>query len=165
MHRVGKRVGGTLYVHRGALNSISSAVCSAVHHAEHLVAQVATGQQWNVCKVARGGGVDAITLLWYPCFDDDPHPGLLYCYRVDMVQQAVRRMDYTQGIEPILHRKELLVLPMYPGRAMWVALTAAESAEGLYADTTRIGTRKQWNALLASKGLRHGGHALVRVAP
>ena len=63
---------------------------------------------------------------------------------------------------PILHRKETLVLPEYPGRDKFERLTRQEERAGLYESTERIGNYLEWNRLLESKGLGVRGHRLVR---
>jgi len=50
----------------------------------------------------------------------------------------------------------------HPLRAEFARLTRLEEAKGLYADTSRIGTRDGWEAILAAKGLTFRGHRLVR---
>ena len=51
-----------------------------------------------------------------------------------------RHIDYAGNLNPqILHRKEAFLPAEHPKRPLFVALTEAEEAEGLYENTATIG--------------------------
>jgi hypothetical protein len=76
---------------------------------------------------------------------------------------GLRVRRYTQYRNPpILHRKEAFLAADHPLHAKFARLTRLEEAKGLYEDTSRIGTRDGWEAVLAAKGLTLRGHRLVR---
>ncbi|MEY4228106.1 MAG: hypothetical protein RLZ84_698, partial [Actinomycetota bacterium] len=52
----------------------------------------------------------------------------------------------------ILHRKETFLHRGDPRWEGFAEITAAEEKAGLYADTSTIGYRNQWQMLLKSKG-------------
>jgi DNA phosphorothioation-associated putative methyltransferase len=150
---VGKRVGGSLYIHASALDEATTA---AVGQA----AALAEGFEWNVAKVSPG----AVSLLLYEDFDAVGFPALLASLKVDLSTGRISSTDYRRRDNPpILHRKEMLLPPDDPRRPKFAALTRSAEEHGLFAEPTKIGTRRKWFGLLASKGLRVEGQRLVRV--
>jgi DNA phosphorothioation-associated putative methyltransferase len=149
----GKRVGGALYVHSSALDDEMRRVV------ERAVA-VAGGIEWNVAKVTPG----SVSLLLYEDFDTAPFPALLTSLKVDLETGAKTPIDYRKRENPpILHRKEALLPSSDARRPKFAALTRAAEEHGLFAEPTKIGNRRQWANLLASKGLRVEGQAIVPV--
>lgn len=150
---VGKRVGGSLYVHSSALDEATRPIV------ERAVA-LAGGFQWNVAKVSPG----SVSLLLYEDFDAAGFPALLASVKVDLETGKTAATDYRKRENPpILHRKETLLPANDPRRPRFAALTRAAEEHGLFAEPTRIGTQRQWAELLASKGLRVEGHAMVPI--
>ena len=101
----------------------------------------------NLIKLHRDA--KKISYLSYPDFDTNPHPALRRTDVVDLVDQSHRSRKYPELANlPILHRKEDF---LHPSDARWQGfhdLTTREVQLGLYADTSRIGYRDQWNALV-----------------
>jgi len=64
---------------------------------------------------------------------------------------------------PILHRKESFVPSDHPDAAKFKALSDAEAQAGLLGGKEFIGYQKQWDALLASKGLKIKDHELTKL--
>jgi DNA phosphorothioation-associated putative methyltransferase len=150
---VGKRVGGSRYIHSSALDEATGAVVEQA-------AAMAGGFEWNVAKVAP----DAVSLLLYEDFDAVGFPALLASLRVNLSTGRISATDYRRRDNPpILHRKEMLLPPDDPRRPKFAALTRLAEEHGLFAEPTKIGTRRQWFELLASKGLRVEGQRLVPV--
>lgn len=149
----GKRVGGAVYQHASALDDATRPLV------ERAVA-LASGFQWNVAKISPG----SVSLLLYEDFDAAEFPALLASMKVDLETGKTSATDY-RGREnpPILHRKETLLPADDPRRPRFAALTRAAEEHGLFAEPTRIGTRRQWSELLASKGLRVERQTLVQV--
>jgi hypothetical protein len=141
---VGKRVGGSLYVHRDAL-SLLGTLATRVLDAE----KIAENQDWNVAKIEKA----SVSLLIYESFDAD-FPALLVSTKVVLPSGPVTRTDYRRRANPpILHRKELLLAPHDPRLPQFRALTAAAEDHGLFKNPNRIGTRAAWNALITQAGL------------
>jgi DNA phosphorothioation-associated putative methyltransferase len=116
------------------------------------------GFQWNVAKISR----DSVSLLLYEDFDAIGFPTLLASVRVNLDSGKTSATDYrVRENPPILHRKETLLPIDDPRRPRFAALTRAAEEHGLFAEPTRIGTRRQWSELLASKGLRVEGQTLM----
>lgn len=153
--QVGKRIGGTTYLHREAVDLLRARDRASIVEAEARAAPV----DWNVAKV----GTEGISLLLYEDFDASPFPRLLHGVRVAGAE--VRRTDYSQRPNPpILHRKECLLRPCDPRIPGFAALTRSAEERGLFADPRRIGTVRAWEERLARAGLRLEGHALVAIA-
>lgn len=149
----GKRVGGSLYVHSSALDGETRPLV------ERAIART-DGFEWNVAKVTPR----SVSLLLYEDFDAAAFPALLASLKVDLETGAKSATDYRKRDNPpILHRKEVLLPLADPRRPRFAALTRAAEEHGLFAEPTKIGTRRQWSDLLAAKGLRVEGHAIVPV--
>ena len=105
-----------------------------------------------------------VSFLSYPEFLDKRTPGPASCYYGGHGYRKWRQIDYSGNINPpILHRKEALLPPDHPRRAVFAALTQTEEAEGLYEHTNTIGFKLNWERLLAQEGLALQGHQLCRV--
>lgn len=157
---VGKRVHGTLYLHRDALEALDTAERDLVREAGRLVGDFA----WNVVKLdpERAGRVG---LLAYEPFEAAPFPALLESATVDVGTGRVARRSFRGSPNPpILHRKELLLPSDHPERERYAALTRVLERLGLFAETSRIGFRQAWEARLAAAGVRIEGHRLVEAA-
>lgn len=121
---------------------------------------VAGSFEWNVVKVSPR----SVSLLLYEDFDIAGFPALLASLKVDLETGKSTATDYRKRDNPpILHRKETLLPADDHRRPKFAALTRAAEEHGLFTAPTKIGTRRQWADLLASKGLRVQGHSLVAV--
>ena len=124
------------------------------------IAGVARGRQFNLVRMDQDGL--CVALLHYPAFFDDPFPALRESWLVDLEQASVSYRTYADSLNPpILHRKELMLLPDHPRRAEYEALTSAAESVGLFDEPRRIGYQRQWLALVRDKGYRIAGHTLV----
>lgn len=104
-----------------------------------------------------------LSFLSYPDFFDDPHPLLSQSLTVHLATGKVRRHDYSKSHNPpILHRKETFLPPNHPSSETFRSLTQSEEAAGLFEEGRIIGFKKNWEALLLSKGFAFDGHRLVR---
>jgi hypothetical protein len=155
----GKRLPTALYVFR------DSEAGGLGTDLDHMVAQMVVafqiGPEFNVIKL-RSDELK-VSFLCYPRFFEDPHPALRHAITLDLVRGRARHTDYEGNPNPpILHRKEAFLPLEHPKRTVFVALTEAEEAEGLYANTSTIGFKLNWERLLQAKGLSYKGHRLVR---
>ncbi|WP_296711255.1 DNA phosphorothioation-associated putative methyltransferase [Rhodoblastus sp.] len=154
--RVGKVVGGSVYVHRSAVDLLPEVKSSAVALAE----RIACVYDWNVARIADG----QVSLLVYESFDESGFPALLSSAKVGLGSGEVVYIDYLARINPpILHRKELLLRSDDPRIPKFRALTAAAEDHGLFREANKIGTRKAWEKAIADAGLVLKGHSLIRV--
>jgi DNA phosphorothioation-associated putative methyltransferase len=152
---VGKRVRGSLYVHRDALDLIDQKLSQLVTRC----AQSVPDLMWNVAKVSPGG----VSLLVYEDFDKVAFPALLRSVKVDPETGRITAREY-EGREspPILHRKETLLRPDDPRIPKFSALTADAEARGLFRDTNTIGTKRKWEDRLREVGVRVAGQTLLK---
>jgi len=141
---VGKLTPSALYVHVDAFEYVPGILKVYEGCARRLIGEV-TGA--NIIKLHRDS--KKVSYLSYPDFDTDPHPGL---HRSDVVDLGARRLgsrSYRQDSNvPILHRKEEFIRRVDPRWEPFHAVTKAEEEAGLYQDTSRIGYRAQWEALV-----------------
>jgi DNA phosphorothioation-associated putative methyltransferase len=154
----GKLLPTALYVHVDAVGDLSLPL-----------------RLYEGCARAALGAVDGATIvklrrdepkvsyLSYPDFDRVAHPALAESVSVHLQTFRGRTRRYDASVNPpVLHRKEAFVSEHHPLRERFARLTRAEEREGLYADTSTIGTRAGWNAALGSAGLQVVGHRLMR---
>lgn len=154
--KVGKRVGGAVYVHISALGDLADRELTQVE-----AARARIGEHWNVAKITPTG----VTLLAYEDFDVAAFPRLRHAWRT--TAEGVDHDDYTRRDNPpILHRKELLLGANDPRVELFADLTRQAVERGLFADPHRIGTAHAWEKRLEDAGLVVIGHRLAdRAAP
>lgn len=155
---IGKLTPSAIYVHESALGALPPLLRLYEGCARRYVGRV---EEANVIKLH----VDEprVSYLAYPDFETDPHPALETSLMVHLQTFDMRRRRYDRSKNPpILHRKETFITEDHPCHAKFARLTRIEEAKGLYAETTRIGTRSGWEAALAAAGLTLKGHRLVR---
>lgn len=152
---IGKRVGGTLYLHREAVDLLDAHDRSAIAAAE---ARSATSA-WNVVKIRAG----AVSLLLYEDFDANAFPRLIHGTCV--AGAGVSKTDYSRRLNPpILHRKECLLRPCDPRIPRFAALTRSAEERGLFEKPRQIGTARAWEARSERAGLHVENHTLREIA-
>lgn len=151
---LGKRVGGSLYLHRSAQDRLLGQDGELLLRALALAPDV----EWNVSKTGAG----KVSLLLYEDFSLHAFPALLRATTIDLSTGATKLTDYSKRANPpILHRKELL-LPSDDARIpAFAAITRLAEEKGLFTDTKTIGTREAWNLLVKEAGLRIDGPRLL----
>lgn len=157
--RVGKQVGGALYVHLSAVDRLlpeqSRLIAAAAEH-------VPQGN-WNVAKIDLADD-RAVSLLDYEDFAEHAFPALRQSHRVDLTAGVVSARRYEKN-PPILHRKELLLPPDAPRRDLYVALTHELERLGLFVDMNRRGRLEAWEAAMAEAGIEVRDHHVVAAGP
>lgn len=157
----GKRIADHFYLHASALALLAEPLRQRIEAAASL-AGVALGDEANAVKL--NDDASRLTLLDYPGFFEEGFPALRRYWTVEAAAGTVRFRTYEGSLNPpILHRKELLLAADHPRRAKFAALTAAAEQIGLFDEPARIGFRQGWDALLAGKGYRAVGHALLPI--
>lgn len=148
--RGGKRVRQDRYIHISLLDKQPAVVQSAIEKARFL-ARI-EHHDFNVIRLSQGR---QISFLHYTRFFEDPFPKLATACLVNLIDNKVRRSDFTAtGNPPILHRKELLLPVEHPRRSQLSTLTATLEKRGLFRDSQRIGHLKQWESRLSSHGIQ-----------
>jgi DNA phosphorothioation-associated putative methyltransferase len=147
---VSKRAFGHRYLHVSALTSLPREDLERVGLATRHTGLV-PGKDFDVVKLHREG--NEVSLLAYPRFFEEPFPVLTRSWRVRLPEGQWETRDYADSLNPpILHRKELLLLPDHPLQPSWRALTATAEQLGLFDDPVRIGYRVAWESLIAERG-------------
>lgn len=157
----GKHIDSVHWIHVSAIGTLPSEITADIQIAMD-IANVSQNQDFNVVKFDREQ--HKITLLDYPNFYDIAFPLLSRYWTVNLDSQTVRFRTYENSINPpLLHRKELLLLPSAPERKIFTALTTSAEAIGLFDDPRRIGFRRSWDELLEKRGYRVVGHELIPI--
>ncbi len=90
-----------------------------------------------------------LTYVFVPNFDSDPHPLVQTRMEIDLRDLHVRYQDYNhQENPPILHQKDIYVLPDYPHHSKFAKLTQQEQDWGLLEDLDRIKRQRGWLQVL-----------------
>jgi DNA phosphorothioation-associated putative methyltransferase len=153
----GKLTPSAFYVHVSALDQLPATLRMLEGCARGYIGEV---EEANLIKFHRDE--PKISYLSYPAFDTDPHPALSESLSVHLQTFRVRTRFYADRANPpVLHRKETFVARGYPQYAKFARLTRLEEQKGVLDETSRIGTRDGWNAVLTAHGLRLKGHRLV----
>jgi DNA phosphorothioation-associated putative methyltransferase len=154
---IGKHLPKALYVHIQAVSALNP----QLRYLEKQARRGTTGYQ-NATLVKFHTDQPKISYLFYPDFDDDPHPALHRSIQVDLITGEVGNRDYTQTENPpILHRKETFVTPDYPNYDQFTHLTRQEEALGLLDNSRFIGTQLDWEWRLRDRGLQVINHTLA----
>ncbi|WP_428100506.1 DNA phosphorothioation-associated putative methyltransferase [Candidatus Rariloculus sp.] len=157
---IGKLTPNALYVHVSALPALSPTLRLYEGCASGYVGRI---DGVNIIKLHRNE--PKVSYLTYPRFDKDAHPALGVALSVHLQTFRIRVRDYrSRRNRPILHRKELLVSPEYPGFRKFARLTRIEESKGLYRKTDNIGYEEGWKDALVRKGLYLRGHRLLSIA-
>jgi DNA phosphorothioation-associated putative methyltransferase len=155
---VGKLLPDDLYVHRSAVDSLEPLLriyegCGGAYLGEV--------EGTTLIKIHRRSG--KLSYLVYPEFEDDPHPALLRCVRLNLRTRQIECHDYGECANPpVLHRKETFRLDTHPLHGKFARLTGQEEKHGLLDDPAGIGTRDGWARRLAERGFALKGHRVVR---
>jgi DNA phosphorothioation-associated putative methyltransferase len=155
-HAHGKRVGDSWYVHRSALAD------EAGREVDKVSAVVGCRGRFDVLKVSARRGV--VSFLSYPGFFEQAFPVLREAWSFNQATGRVSHRSYaTDSNPPLIHRKELLLRHDDPRCDEYRSLTRSAEEAGLFADTSIIGHRMQWEEELRSKALRVVGHGFASV--
>jgi DNA phosphorothioation-associated putative methyltransferase len=155
----GKKVLNHVYWHSSLTAAQDAQVQQHVAEAESL-ANLQAGADYNIVKYDINS--QALSLLWYPGFFNDPFPALELSYRIDLKSKRIEKRSYQASLNPpILHRKELFLGQDDPHLSQFRELTAAAEQLGLFAYPVRIGFKQAWESLIAEKGFQLLGHQFV----
>lgn len=155
---VGKLLPDDLYVHQSALDSLEPLLRIYEGCGRAYLGEV---EGANVIKIHRRSG--KLSYLLYPDFEDDPHPALLRCVKLNLRTRQIECYEYGRSANPpVLHRKNSFLTFEHPLHAKFARLTAQEEKNGLLEDPSNIGTREGWARSLSEKGFALKGHRLVR---
>ena len=155
--QIGKHLPGALYVHTSALPNLEPLLQQYESRARTISEDV---QSFTLIKFSTDR--PKISYLFYPDFDNDPHPALHYSIAVDLTTLKAIPRDYKNSANPpILHRKETFVTPDYPLYQEFAQLTYFESQLGLLDNARLVGNRQEWEKRLTFHHIAFDGHRLI----
>jgi DNA phosphorothioation-associated putative methyltransferase len=154
---VGKKLPHSLWVHVSAIETLDPLLRLYEGCASRTIGrpQEATVVKFH-CRKPK------ITYLVYPDFDADPHPALHTSMQIDLRDLHVHYRDYDLADNPpLLHQKDLLVAPDYPGYEKFAKLSRQEEDWGLLGDWEQIRDRRGWQKRLADHCAELKGHRVL----
>jgi DNA phosphorothioation-associated putative methyltransferase len=155
---IGKKLPDSLYVHKSAESQLSPLLRLMILTARQIVGEI----DYDLVKIAYDG--KKLSFLAYQDFENTPHPTLTYSLRVYLPKATYDLRNYAESQNPpILHRKETFLDPLHPRFAEYAQLSAREEELELLSRND-IGTRRGWEELLNSRGLRIEGTSIVPVS-
>jgi DNA phosphorothioation-associated putative methyltransferase len=155
---IGKLLPDDLYVHRDALNSLEPILRIYEGCGRTYLGEV---EGANIIKIHRRSG--KLSYLVYPDFDNDPHPALQRCVKLNLRTRQIECYDYANSTNPpVLHRKETFLCLDDARRESYARLTAQEEKHGLLENPSGIGFRDGWHRRLNERRFTLRGHRLVR---
>jgi DNA phosphorothioation-associated putative methyltransferase len=90
-----------------------------------------------------------ISYLFYPDFDREPHPKMQFSMQIDLRDLHIRYRDYQASDNPpVLHCKDVYVLPDYPQYEKFAKLTKQERNWGLLDSLSDITHWQGWQEKL-----------------
>lgn len=146
--KLGKVLPDAIYLHRSALEKeapdlfqLANAVSKALK----------IENDWNLVKFFKKE--HKISLLNYPTFYEESYPPLQSSNLVDLSTFATKQTNYsTSENPPILHRKELMVMPSDSHYDHFCSLTREGELAGLYENPFKIGFKQNWERVITEAG-------------
>ncbi|KAM3100087.1 DNA phosphorothioation-associated putative methyltransferase [Phormidesmis sp. 146-12] len=155
--QIGKKLGSSLWVHVSAIETLDPLLRLYEGCASRTIGRP---EEANVIKFHCRK--PKITYLVYPEFDADPHPALHSSMQIDLRDLHVHYRDHDRDDNPpVLHQKDLLVTPEYPGYEKFAKLSRQEEDWGLLEDWKRISDRRGWRSCLEDHCAELKGHRVV----
>jgi len=141
---IGNKRANSLYVHVSALPELDYRLRVYEGCASRTI-----GRMDEATLIKFHTKIPKISYLFYPDFDTEPHPTLHTSMQIDLRDLHVSYRDYSDDDDPpILHRKETVLTPDYPGYEKFAKLSQQEENWGLLDDMNAIKTRKGWQRCL-----------------
>ncbi len=154
---VGKNLPNNLYVHISALICMDKILQKYEQEARRIIDNI------NDFTLVKFNLEEAkISYLYYPDFDNNPHPTLNKSIVVNIVDKTSKIISYKNSNNPpILHRKETFVNVDYVHYDKFKHLTNVEEKLSLLDNVRYIGTQKEWQQLLTDNFLIFIDHNLA----
>lgn len=153
---IGKKFPDALYVHYSALEHLDPDLQAYERAARQVIADL----DFPITLIKFNTAEPKVSYLYYPDFDQNPHPALNRSIQVEVNSKTYQTRHYGEN-PPILHRKETFVAADYPLYSIFTAFTQAEEKLGLLANSRYIGHLSQWEEKLRQHGVRIVGHRLI----
>lgn len=147
--KIGKLVGNSRYIHISALKSLELKLKDFIYFIAN--ALKIPEDHWNIIKLHDQQF--KLSYLHYPNFYEDAYPALHTSITVDLENKTRKDASYSESENvPILHRKELMILPENEYFDDFVAITQEGEAAGLYENSRIIGFKKSWERIIKEHG-------------
>ncbi len=154
---IGKKLANSLWVHVSAIEALDPLLRLYEGCASRTIGRP---EEANVIKFHCRK--PKITYLVYPEFDADPHPALYTSMQIDLRDLQVHYRDHDPNENPpVLHQKDLLVMPEYPNYGKFAKLSRQEEDWGLLEDWKRISDQRGWRSCLEEHCAELKGHRVV----
>lgn len=153
---IGKQMPDSLWVHLSALETLDP----LLRLYEGCVSRT-LGRPIDATVVKLNYAKPQITYLFFPDFDEAPHPVLHTTMKVGLQDLQVRYRDFDpQENPPVLLQKELLLSSDYPNYEKFAKLSRQEQDWGLLDGSNYI-TLNEWHQRLHEQCARLQGYRLV----
>lgn len=154
---IGKKLSNSLWVHVSALDSLDPLLQLYEGCASRTI-----GRSEEAIVIKFHTSQPKISYLFYPDFDNEPHPFLRTSMQIDLQDLHVAYRDYgPEDNPPILHQKELLVQSDYPLYEKFAKLSRQETDWELLDDLGKIRDRRGWQRCLEEHCAELKGSQLV----
>ncbi|MCF1458773.1 MAG: DNA phosphorothioation-associated putative methyltransferase [Shewanella sp.] len=146
---VGKQLPEAIYIHKDAFTAVPDELTTFINAVA--AALKIEASSWHLVKLFKNDF--RLSLLSYPTFYTDSYPALRQSVTVDLNKLTHRVTTYQDADNPpILHRKELMILPSSDYYSLFVQLTEEGENAGLYDNARLIGFKQSWENLIAQHG-------------
>ena len=153
---LGRKLKNSLLIHISALEKLEPLLRLYEGCASRTVGRL---EQANVIQFSWR--TPKITYLFYPDFDENPHPCLQTRMQIQLNNLRVHYSDYLEEENPpILHYKEKLVPLDYPLYQTFKKLTEKEEKLGLLDDYSQVNRLQGWFDCLHEKNVTLEGYEL-----
>ena len=154
---IGQQRPNSLWVHVSALEQLDPLLRLYEGCASRII-----GRPEEATVVKFHIGKPKITYLFFPTFDTEPHPDLRTSMQISLRDLHVYYRDYDPiDNPPLLHQKEQLVTPEYPGYGKFVKLSQQEQNWGLLDNLSAIYDRRGWEKCLEAHCAELRGYRVV----
>ncbi|MDJ0899328.1 MAG: DNA phosphorothioation-associated putative methyltransferase [Xenococcus sp. MO_188.B8] len=172
--KVGKILPDAFYIHLSAIAELDDLLIAYEAKARELLGKKDNdregcvgfprlsnrGVDYNILKF--GLAKPQISYLFYPKFDEDPHPCLKSSLIINLQTKGIDYRDYTDSKNPpILHRKETFISKQHHLYDKFSHLTKCEQEVGLLKPAKQIGFLKQWQQFLNLNHIQFEDHYLA----
>jgi DNA phosphorothioation-associated putative methyltransferase len=155
--KIGKCLPNAFYIHRSALPHLDEQLFQQEQSARGFL-----DAELPFTLIKFHFDQPKLSYLYYPDFDQEPHPLLRTSTVVDWQTGTVDTRDYSDAPNPpLLHRKETFVARDYPHYNTFAWLTKQEEVLGLLESSRGIGLRNAWEQRLRDRTLVIHDHSLA----
>lgn len=145
----GKHLPDSIYLHKDAFNALPGELATFIWAVAK--ALKIADENWHLVKLNKHAF--RLSLLSYSEFYTEPYPSLKQSVTVDLSKLSHRITSYNDSENPpILHRKELMILPDNPAFEDFQQITQEGENAGLYENIRLIGFKQSWLNIISQHG-------------